>query len=136
MPLVVLRGTVNSDQYIELLEGEFLPWFRENCDDTHTFQQDNAPAHVFRKSTAFIRSQNLRTLDWPANSPDLNPIEIICSMLKNGVEKRSPKNLAELERIAKDEWEKIPQRKIRDTVKSMSRRIEQVIERKGGKCDY
>ena len=135
-PLFVLKGTVNSEKYIELLEKHFLPWFREKCDDTYTFQQDNAPAHVSRKSTSFIQSQSLQILDWPANSPDINPIENIWSILKNEVEKRAPINLAELERIAKEEWTKIPQQKIRKTVKSMGRRIKQVLDRKGGKCDY
>jgi transposase len=62
-PLIVLEGVVNSDKYIELLESHFLPWFRETCSCRHTFQQDNAPAHKSKKSIAFIRSQNLNTLE-------------------------------------------------------------------------
>jgi transposase/predicted transcriptional regulator len=135
-PLIVLKGTVNTDKYIELLESHFLPWFRENCPATHTFQQDNAPAHKSKRSIAFINDQNLKLLDWPANSPDLNPIENIWSVLKNAVEKRSPKTLEELERAAIEEWDKIDQQTIRKTIKTMNRRIDQVLERKGEKCEY
>lgn len=135
-PLIVLKGTVDTDKYIDILESHFLPWFRENCPETHTFQQDNAPAHRSRRSIEFINNQNLKLLDWPANSPDLNPIENIWSVLKNSVEKRSPKSLEELERIAIEEWDKIDQQNIRKTIKSMCRRIDQVLKRKGEKCDY
>lgn len=135
-PLIVLKGSVNTDKYIELLENHFLPWFRENCPATHIFQQDNAPAHKSKHSIAFINNQNLKLLDWPANSPDLNPIENIWSVLKNAVEKRSPKTFEELERVAVEEWDKIEQQTIRKTIKSMSRRIDQVLERKGEKCEY
>jgi transposase len=135
-PIIVLRGTVNTEKYIELLESHFLPWLKEKCLDTHIFQQDNAPAHTSKRSIAFIRSQNLKLLDWPANSPDLNPIENIWSILKNAVDKRSPKTLEELERVAINEWDKIDQQIIQKTIKSMNRRINQVLSRNGEKCDY
>ncbi len=38
------------------------------------FQQDNAPIHASRHSKAFFSDKNV-VLDWPALSPDLNPIE-------------------------------------------------------------
>jgi transposase len=123
-PLVVIRGTVNTDKYIELLEKHFLPWYRAYCHTTHVFQQDNAPAHTSKRSVAFIKAQNLKLLEWPSNSPDLNPIENIWFILKNAVEKRSPKTLEELERFSIQEWDKIDQRIIRKTIKSMGCRID------------
>ncbi len=39
------------------------------------FQQDNAPAHTSRITTAYLDSTNLRLLEWPPQSPDLSPIE-------------------------------------------------------------
>jgi transposase len=135
-PLYAISGTVNSDRYIELLETALLPWFRENCGAAYLFQQDNAPAHVSKKTLRFLHSSDIQVLEWPPNSPDLNPIENLRAVLKEAIEKRCPSNLHDLDRIAKEEWAKIPQQKIRDAIKSMPRRMGQVLEKEGEKCDY
>jgi len=134
--LVPVTGTLNSQGYIELLGTHLLPWLAENRLQQHYFQQDNASCHVSRLSQAFFRDKELKILDWPANSPDLNPIENIWGILKDAVEKRAPKTLAELEAFAIDEWGKIPLQIIRNTIASMPRRINQVLDRGGEKCDY
>jgi transposase len=75
-------------------------------------------------------------MDWPANSPDLNPIENIWSILKRAVSRREPQTVEELINVACDKWRKIPQAIIRKTITSMPKRMKQVISRKGNKCDY
>ncbi len=45
----------------------------------------------------------------PSQSPDLNPIENLWRELKVRVAKHQPRNLNDLERICKEEWDKIPQ---------------------------
>ena len=47
-------------------------------------------------------------MDWPSNSPDLNPIETLWVIVKRETERRMPKNLNELERIMVEEWNAIP----------------------------
>jgi transposase len=44
----------------------------------------------------------------PSQSPDLNPIEHLWRDLKIPVQGYSPSNLTELERICREEWEKLP----------------------------
>jgi transposase len=87
----------------------------------HFFQQDNASCHVSRQSKSFFHEKEVKILDWPANSPDLNPIENMWGILKRAVELRSPKTLAELEAFAIDEWRKIPLQIIRNSIASMPR---------------
>jgi len=41
----------------------------------YTFQQDNAPIHVSKATKKFFQQHSLSVMKWPANSPDLNPIE-------------------------------------------------------------
>ena len=41
-------------------------------------------------------------MDWPSNSPDLNPIENLWAIVKGNVEKRMPQNINELERFIPD----------------------------------
>ena len=71
------------------------------------FQQDNASSHTARLTRAFFCEMGLTVLPWPANSPDLNPIENIWSVLKQYVEKRSVKTKNELIKVIEEEWNKL-----------------------------
>ena len=66
----------------------------------------------------------------------MNPIENIWGILKSAIEKRGPKTMDELEAMVLDEWTKIPKLTILNTIRSLPKRIEQVLERDGEKCDY
>src|ERR687896_167699 len=74
-PLVIVEGTLNSDRYIELLEEHLLPFLNnlniENC----IFQDDNASCHASKKTKSWKESNLNENFPWPAQSPDLNPIE-------------------------------------------------------------
>ena len=48
----------------------------------------------------------IRTIDWPANSPDLNPIENIWAVLKQRIQMKSPKDTKVLEKLIEEEWQK------------------------------
>ena len=100
------------------------------------FQRDNASCHVSKRAKRFFGDQGVQVLDWPANSPDLNPIENVWSILKENVGKRSPKTMEELQKFAIEEWTSIPQNVIKKTIMSFKKRCDQVISRLGEKCDY
>ncbi len=51
----------------------------------------------------------MKTLEWPSQSPDLNPIEMLWHDLKKAVHARKPSNVAELQQFCQDEWAKIQQ---------------------------
>ena len=45
-------------------------------------QQDNAPVHKSEVVRNFLAQEQWEVLDWPAYSPDLNPIENIWAIFK------------------------------------------------------
>ena len=76
------------------------------------------------------------TIDWPSNSPDINPIENIWSILKRRVEKRKPSNIHELDQFLHEEWKKFEKTIINNLVHSMKSRCLAIIESKGERINY
>ena len=73
--LTFLEGKQNSEKYVSTLENYLGPFLDELGGDELTFQQDNASIHQSRYTKAWFADQNFSVIDWPALSPDLNPIE-------------------------------------------------------------
>lgn len=105
-----------------------------------TFMQDGAPAHSQRQSLKIIDEFFPNTWAkgfWPGNSPDLNPIEHIWNDLKLGAFKEpKPQNREELIRRVVDSWENLKESHLVKLSNSLCNRINQVIERNGGRTDY
>ena len=75
-------------------------------------------------------------LDWPSNSPDLNPIENLWNIVKTNVERRKPKNCKELEQFMTEEWDNIPNAVLINLIDSMKHRCELIIENNGDCIPY
>ncbi len=75
-PLCFLKSTVNAAIYQEILEHFMLPSADKLYGDADfIFQQDLAPAHTAKGTKSWFNDHGVTVLDWPVNSPDLNPIE-------------------------------------------------------------
>ena len=72
---------MNSERYIELLETHFLQMF--SLHKCQIFMQDGAPCHKSKKVMKWFKDHNITLLEWPGNSPDLNPIENCWNYIKN-----------------------------------------------------
>ncbi|CAG8510209.1 9439_t:CDS:1, partial [Ambispora gerdemannii] len=96
--------------------------------------QDNAPIHTAGK----ITENKITIINWPANSPDLNPIENIWKISKDNIKKNEivPKTVDELKVALKVEWEKIDVAILEQVTASMSRRINTILESNGGPIKY
>ena len=75
-PLKPVEGMMNSEKYLDFLKKKVIPEMaRKFPESSGIFQQDLAPCHTSRKVKNFINMNNILVLNWPGNSPDLNPIE-------------------------------------------------------------
>ncbi|KAK3562573.1 hypothetical protein QTP86_002048 [Hemibagrus guttatus] len=131
-PLCFLKTKVTAPVYQEILEHFMLPSADQLFEDADfIFQQDLAPAHTAKSTKSWLNDHGVGVLDWPANSPDLNPIENLWGIVKRKMRNKRPKNADELKATVKETWASIPPQQCHKLITSMPHRIEAVIKAKG-----
>jgi hypothetical protein len=135
-----IDGKMDANLYCQILQEDMqksLDYYGRSCDDT-IFQQDNDPKHTSKMAKKWFSDHNIEVLPWPAQSPDMNPIEHLWGHLKRQLqsyESPSPGILGLWERV-ETEWEKISPKVCQDLIESMPRRVAAVIKAKGGHTKY
>ncbi len=136
-PLCFLKSTVNAAIYQEILEHFMLPSADKLYGDADfIFQQDLAPAHTAKGTKSWFNDHGVTVHDWPANSPDLNPIENLCGIVKRKMRDTRPNNADDLKATVKETWASIPPQQCHKLITSMPRQIEAVIKAKGAPTKY
>lgn len=129
------RENMTGQFYVEIIR-EHIPEIKRMLRSNWRLQQDNDPKHTSRVAKEFLQENVPMVMDWPSNSPDLNPIENLWAIVKRNVQMRQPQNIGDLERFMKEEWSNIPQDIIKNLVRSMKERCKLIIENNGERIPY
>ncbi|KAK3543984.1 hypothetical protein QTP70_032747 [Hemibagrus guttatus] len=86
----VINGTMNSAVYQKILKENVLKENDLKLKRTWVLQQVNDPKHTSKSNSEWLKKNKMKTLEWPSQSPDLNPIEMLWHDLKKVVHARNP----------------------------------------------
>ena len=131
---------MDGDLYVKILDEELqesVRFYNKTKDDI-IVQQNNDPKHTCKKAKQWFQDHEYQVMDWPAQSPDINPIEHLWHHLKRRLVEYEilPKGILELWDRVEEEWNKIPSEVHQNLIESMPRCVEAVMKAKRGYTKY
>uniref|UniRef100_A0A8C5Q3N9 Transposase n=1 Tax=Leptobrachium leishanense TaxID=445787 RepID=A0A8C5Q3N9_9ANUR len=126
---------MNSEVFQTILSAHIQPNAAELIGRRFTVQMDNDPKHTAKATKEFLKGQKWNIMQWPNQSPDLNPIEHAFH-LKTKLKGKCPKNKQELKTVAVEAWQSITRDETQRLVRSMRSRLQAVIDCKGFATKY
>jgi hypothetical protein len=116
--LIGVSGRLNAMNYMENILEDHVVSAAYGVGQNFILMQDNAKPHTTGITRNFLQERGIQVMEWPALSPDLNPIEHVWDQLDRRVRKRRnpPLTIQELTQALIEEWESIPQESLRRLV--------------------
>ena len=131
----ILEGKQNSSKYINILTTSAMAIMKLNYRSTLTYQHDNAPIHVSKQTKKALKNCDLKVIEWPAYSPDLNIIENVWAILGREIYKYGAvQNLGELRTRIKEaimNFNETKQNTVSNLYESIPERLVAVICQRG-----
>lgn len=131
-------GSVTGVRYREEVLEPYVRLFRGAVGPDFLLMDDNARPHRALLVDEFLESEDIRRIDWPARSPDLNPIEHVWDALGRAIATRNPppRTIPELKTALLYEWDQLPQALLNSLISSMTSRCEACIAVRGDHTPY
>ena len=134
--LIKCPRRLDAQAYVGMLEENGVHTFMHWCGDSSLFQQDGAPCHTAVLSMGWFRDHGVQVLrNWPANSPDLSPVEQTLAIMKRYILQRfgmrTQLTLGQLEAAVFDAYNNINWRTVAILTMSAKYRVQACIEREG-----
>lgn len=137
-PIAWITTTMNSAAYVELLETQLIDNPPEFLEENFLFQQDNAAIHASKFTKQWFAQHNIELLEWPACSPDLNPIENLWGIISRRIYQNGKQfaTINELKNTIREVWVNIELDEMQNLVKSMQNRVFELIRLNGKHTHY
>ena len=135
---VLHRGTLTTQRCRDDILDVHVRPYAGAIGDPFILMDDNAHPHTAHAIQEYLEREGIESLDWPARSPDLNPIEQVWNSFQNAISARQvqPRSIQELGAMLVQEWDNMTQASIRNLIGSMRRRCQAVIESNGSHTRY
>ena len=114
------RNVINKSQMKNDLDEKY-------GEGQYIFMQDGAPAHTSYLTSLFLQKRVSYLKIWPANSPDLNPIEHLWGAMKRIIKTKNITSKNELIETVQEVWDAFPQESIDSLVESFATRLRMVV---------
>jgi transposase len=138
-PLIFLSRGWNADELREKFSETIYPalHWSDHRRNGNRLIIDNDGRHQSTAWTDYKAETHLHCVEpWPANSPDLNPIENVWAWMKTEVEKALASTEAELKDAIVDAWSRYPLEFTGHLMDSMPARLRATIKNNGGRVRY
>lgn len=137
-PLIHIPGTMTGQYYLQNIINAIIVPLSNELGDQFIFMDDNARPHRTRAIQETLENQNINRMDWPPNSPDMNPIEHVWDYVSRAIFNRNnpPRNAQELVIAATEEWRNLSQETINNLIIGMHRRVNALLRSRGSNTEY
>lgn len=137
--LVKIDGIMKKEQYHSILKNSAIPSGIGLIGYGFTFQQDNDPKHTSLLCRNYLESKEnegvLQFMEWPPQSPDINPIELLWDELDRQVRTMRPTSKSHMWECLKRAWYSLDVKKLQKLVERLPRICQAIIKARGGHFD-
>ncbi|XP_029655155.1 uncharacterized protein LOC115228811 [Octopus sinensis] len=134
--LVFIDGIMTAAHYVQILAQNLNQSAGEMSLTDFEFMHDNDPKHTARVTRKFLEEEKIKTINWPAQSPDLNPIEHVWAYIKFQLRNMGRLDKETLKQEVLKIWNNLPPELIRKYVLSFHKRVLEVYKTKGKHINY